>query len=77
MAVALTLCSCGGKKAQKGAAAVKEEQLPAVKVVDAKSEIVPIDEKYSVTLQACAINNIAPQSGGRITSIKAEVGDFV
>ena len=24
MAVALTLCSCGGKKAQKGAAAVKE-----------------------------------------------------
>ena len=77
MAVALALCSCGGKKAQKGAAAVKEEQLPAVKVVDAKSEIVPIDEKYSVTLQAYAINNIAPQSGGRIISIKAEVGDFV
>lgn len=77
MAVALALCSCGGKKAQKGAAAVKEELLPAVKVVDAKSEIVPIDEKYSVTLQAYAINNIAPQSGGRITSIKAEVGDFV
>lgn len=77
MAVALALCSCGGKKVQKGAAAVKEEQLPAVKVVDAKSEIVPIDEKYSVTLQAYAINNIAPQSGGRIISIKAEVGDFV
>ena len=77
MAVALALCSCGGKKAQKGATAVKEEQLPAVKVVDAKSEIVPIDEKYSVTLQAYAINNIAPQSGGRIISIKAEVGDFV
>lgn len=77
MAVALALCSCGGKKAQKGVAAVKEEQLPAVKVVDAKSEIVPIDEKYSVTLQAYAINNIAPQSGGRIISIKAEVGDFV
>lgn len=77
MAVALALCSCGGKKAQKGAAAVKEEQLPAVKVVDAKSEVVPIDEKYSVTLQAYAINNIAPQSGGRIISIKAEVGDFV
>lgn len=77
MAVALALCSCGGKKAQKGAAAVKEEQLLAVKVVDAKSEIVPIDEKYSVTLQAYAINNIAPQSGGRIISIKAEVGDFV
>ena len=77
MAVALALCSCGGKKAQKGAAAVKEELLPAVKVADAKSEIVPIDEKYSVTLQAYAINNIAPQSGGRIISIKAEVGDFV
>lgn len=77
MAVALALCSCGGKKAQKGAAVVKEELLPAVKVVDAKSEIVPIDEKYSVTLQAYAINNIAPQSGGRIISIKAEVGDFV
>lgn len=77
MAVALALCSCGGKKAQKGAAAVKEELLPAVKVVDAKSEVVPIDEKYSVTLQAYAINNIAPQSGGRIISIKAEVGDFV
>ena len=56
---------------------MKEEQLLAVKVVDAKSEIVPIDEKYSVTLQAYAINNIAPQSGGRIISIKAEVGDFV
>ena len=35
------------------------------------------DGSYSATIQANAINNIAPQSGGRIQKINVEVGDFV
>ena len=32
---------------------------------------------YSATVQAFAVNNIAPQSGSRIQKINVEVGDFV
>jgi RND family efflux transporter MFP subunit len=35
------------------------------------------DGVYSATVQAFAVNNIAPQSGGRIQKINVEVGDFV
>ena len=77
-AVALMMCSCGGKKAQSGLpTGAIEQSLPAVRVVDARKEVVPIDERYSVTLQAYAVNNIAPQSGARIAEINAEIGDFV
>ncbi len=76
-AIALLMCSCAGKKSQGAANTEKAEQLPTVRVVEAQRELVPLDEKYSVTLQAYAVNNIAPQSGARITEINVEVGDFV
>lgn len=76
-AIALLMCSCGGKKSQSAANAGKAEQVPTVKIVEAQKEIVPLDEKYSVTFQANVINNIAPQSGARITEIRVDVGDFV
>lgn len=74
--MALALCSCAGKK-QAEVSASQSEQIPTVKVTQAKKEAVEIDQKYSVTLQAYAVNNIAPQSNSRIIKINAEVGDFV
>ncbi|MGM9752741.1 MAG: efflux RND transporter periplasmic adaptor subunit [Candidatus Cryptobacteroides sp.] len=73
-AVVLCLSSCGSKKASQQAV---EAKLPAVKIVEAVSEEVDVNQSYSVTLKAFAVNNIAPQAGNRIKSIKAEVGDFV
>lgn len=73
-ALVLCLSSCGSKKASQQAV---EAKLPAVKIVEAVSEEVDVNQSYSVTLQAFAVNNIAPQAGNRIKSIKAEVGDFV
>ena len=72
----LALCSCAGKK-EASLAGSHAEQIPAVKITEARKEAVEIDQKYSVTLQAKAVNNIAPQSNSRIISINAEVGDFV
>lgn len=74
----LALVSCGGNKPKSAAvAAAPVAELPSVKVETARVEKVEIDQKYSVTLQAFAVNNIAPQTSNRIISIKAEVGDFV
>ncbi len=74
--MALALCSCAGKK-QAGVSAAEIEQIPTVKVTQARKDAVEIDQKYSVTLQAYAVNNIAPQSNSRIIKINAEIGDFV
>ena len=75
---ALTLASCAQKKnnqeaADKAAQPVRQ----AVKVLPAALQNVRQDGSYSATIQANAINNIAPQSGGRIQKINVEVGDFV
>ena len=48
-----------------------------VEIALAAYKDVPQDEVYSSTVQAYAINNIVPQSGGRIKKINVEVGDFV
>ena len=75
---ALALASCAQKKnnqeaADKAAQPVRQ----AVKVLPAALQNVRQDGSYSATIQANAINNIAPQSGGRIQKINVEVGDFV
>ena len=75
---ALTLASCAQKKnnqeaADKAAQPVRQ----AVKVLPAALQNVRQDGSYSATIQANAINNIAPQGGGRIQKINLEVGDFV
>ena len=75
---ALALASCAQKKnnqeaADKAAQPVRQ----AVKVLPAALQNLRQDGSYSATIQANAINNIAPQSGGRIQKINVEVGDFV
>lgn len=74
-AAVLTLAACGQKrtKTQDDRAFL----LPNVKTIVAQKQTVSIDNSYSVTLQAYAVNNIAPQTSGRIVSIKAEIGDKV
>ena len=62
-----------GTQASDAAATV----LPSVQVVTTAYESVPQSTLCSSTVQAYAVNNIAPQSGGRIQQLKAEVGDFV
>ena len=78
---ALILAGCGQKKdsqeqAQQAAQAA-QPKAQTVKVQPAAKQEVKQDGTYSATVQAFAVNNIAPQSGGRIQKINVEVGDYV
>ena len=53
------------------------ESKPVVSIVEAAYETVPQTTLYTGTVQANVVNNIAPQSGGRIQKLNVEVGDFV
>ena len=70
--------SCGnnGKKTE-AAATVVEEVAPSVAVEQVFMREVPQMSTFTSTVQAYVKNNIAPQSGNRIKSIKVDVGDFV
>lgn len=74
-AVALILCSCGGKQSEQSTA--QAEQLTTVSVTTATRQLVPQTEVYASTIQAYATNNIASQTAGRIRKMNVEVGDFV
>ena len=50
---------------------------PAVTVTGAVRQQVAQDAVYSATVQANAVNNIAPLATGRIQKLNVEVGDFV
>lgn len=78
-AVAGTIgCSGSRKGAPAGpAAAADSVQATLVAVDTAVLEDVPQTDVYTSTVQAFAVNNIAPQPGGRIERLRAEVGDFV
>ena len=73
---AMALAACGGKKADNQAGAM-EDRIPLVKTAVAEVREVPQTEIYSSTVEAYAINNIAPQTGGRIQAVRADVGSFV
>lgn len=79
MLAAAMICGCGQKPGaqQQEAAAVAEEQIPAVSVEESRIETVPEYAVYSASVQANAINNIAPQTAGRIQKLNVEIGDFV
>lgn len=66
---------CGPKNG--GASGKQEAEAPAVNVVTAQRDIVPLTNEYSSVVEAKAVNNIAPQSAVRINAIYAEVGDYV
>ena len=69
------LAACGGKNT--GSAAPEAERATLVSTAEAEIMEVPQTEVYSSTVEAYAINNIAPQTGGRIQTIKVDVGSFV
>ena len=84
---AVMVASCAGKSGKQGGAgapagAQAQAGIPSdapvrVELATAAYQDVPQDEVYSTTVQAYAINNIVPQTGGRIKMINVEVGDFV
>lgn len=71
--VALLLASCGGgnKEAQT------EKPLPKVRVEAVKLAQVEQFSTFTATIQANAVNNIAPAMGGRIRRIHVDVGSNV
>lgn len=73
----LTLASCGNSGEDKSARKEAEVETPKVQVATAVVRNVDQTEVYTSTVQAFVKNNIAPQSGGRISKIYVEVGDFV
>lgn len=72
------LCSCGASQKESSAAAESVKTVAAkVKTEIATVQTVQYDQIYSSTVKAFAVNNIAPQAGGRIEAVKTEVGQFV
>lgn len=81
-AAVLALASCAQKSSSKSdsktpAGTPAAAQVQSVKVQPAAKQDVKQDGVYSSTVQAFAVNNIAPQSGSRIQKINVEVGDLV
>ena len=78
LAAAACMVACGGKKsAQTAPAEMEENRTILVSTTEAVTMEVPQTEVYSSTVEAYAINNIAPQTPGRIQSIRVDVGSFV
>lgn len=76
--VAAAITACGGNGGSNAAqTAVQEEVVHNVEVVAASISDVPQQSAYSSTIEAFAVNNIAPQSSGRIRKINVEIGDYV
>lgn len=80
IAAVVVLAGCSSRTPGQQArqqAAPQEQQAPLVSVITAARENVPQTSVYSSTVQANVINNIAPQSGGRIQKLNVEIGDYV
>jgi RND family efflux transporter MFP subunit len=78
LALLTALASCGnsgsnGQQTPAGPAAT----VPNVEVAVARSRDVPQETSYASTVEAYAVNNIMPQTAGRIRKINVEVGDYV
>ena len=72
------LVACGNSNEQKTSeAAAAVPQVPNVEVAKVSARDVPQENTYASTIEAYAVNNIMPQTGGRIRKINAEVGDYV
>jgi len=77
MSALVLLASCGQNKDGEKANALGENDVKIVEVMTAAKEYVPQTNDYSTTVKANIVNNIAPQTTGRIIDIKVEIGDFV
>lgn len=76
LGASLALCSCGSSNSS-APAAKQEEAVHNVEVTTASKSDVPQKSTYSSTVEAYAVNNIAPQTSARIRKINVEIGDFV
>ena len=76
---ALLCASCGPRNAASvpEVTAADPNATPVVTVTAAVRQQVARDAVYSATVQANAVNNIAPLASGRIQKLNVEVGDFV
>ena len=74
---AVSCGSFGTKKADTPGAQAPAEVVPNVEIAVAEARLVPQESVYASTVEAYAVNNIMPQSGGRIRKINVEVGDYV
>ena len=72
---AIAAVACGNQGSNQNAA--PEVTVPNVEVATAVARDVPQDNVYASTVQAYAVNNIAPQTASRIRKINVEVGDYV
>ncbi len=72
----LLLSSCGGKTASKQ---TENEAPQKTKVRVEEVRLVPVDQvaTFTATVEADAVNNIAPAMGGRIRRIYVDVGSYV
>lgn len=81
MVLAAACVGCKPKDAktstETAAPGVAAEAVPIVVVETTAKEAIPQDAVYASSVQANAVNNIAPQSGNRIQKINVEIGDFV
>lgn len=79
--VVMTMYGCGGNQKKNASSSDEMEadsvEVSLVAVETARMQDVPQTDVFTSTVQAFAVNNIAPQAGGRIERIHAEVGDFV
>ncbi|HBK32088.1 efflux RND transporter periplasmic adaptor subunit [Limibacterium fermenti] len=71
----LLLASCGGNASKDQGEETKSA--PRVRVEEVK--LVPVEQRstFTATVEAEAVNNIAPAIGGRIRRILVDVGSFV
>ena len=77
-AAALLAAGCGNQTTTESSGTTAQPEVQqVVSVISAVRENVPQTATYSSTVQANVLNNIAPQSGGRIQKLNVEVGDFV
>lgn len=70
------VCSCGNNRSEETAVETAEV-VSKVETQAASFQTVVLDQVYSSSVQAFAVNNIAPQSVGRIQKLSVEVGQFV
>lgn len=74
----LVITGCGNSSGKGGATASPAAQSSSrITVFTASRQTVPQTNTYSSAVKAWAVNNIAPQSGGRIQKLNVDVGSFV
>ena len=76
LTAAWAVMACGNSSSQTSATPAAET-VTNVQVQQTSFREVPVESTYASTVQAYAVNNIMPQSGGRIRKINVEVGDYV